>query len=369
RANAAVLLTFLNATQAVDTLIESLHDTAENTMLSFPHQAYALGKMGDKKAIEALSRYLSHDNSWMRADAMGALAQLTADEPFEPLMNALVVPHLLSDYSAIAVARQIAPQSLLTSDCEAAQAAGSAIIFGVIHASTATYTNDIVFETGVSECLPALTTLIKKAATPINIRAALALKDWIETADNRKYLDYDPKSELCYLSKFLEIDQIVELIIDKTLDPILDKPEELSCPLTASQAKSAVAIAGRLESSATGSRLVKMVTPEHPLLSEALDALSRLEHSEASTPLLDLALKLVDIEDRIAREPSKHPVKEQDETKSKHYWQALRAMGSVPTEPVQEFLLKASNDYAADKRQQARESLIRVSATLSASSK
>ncbi|MGD9681638.1 MAG: HEAT repeat domain-containing protein [Candidatus Obscuribacterales bacterium] len=364
RANAAILLAAFNCAGAIDALTASLADTASNTMLSFPHQAFALGRLAGEseqcrpKAREALEKYLFDSNSWIRVDAAGALAQINPDEPGDTLLDAVLAPHILADYTAVAVARRVDSSRLLEGG-EKEQAAACAIISGVIHAASATFPNEIVFETGVGECLPSLVRLLKERQDSIRIRAALALKDWIETADNREYLDHDPAEELIYLAKLAETDEISG-VIEKALAGV----ENVDGHLSQNMIRSAIVLAGRLKDTPSAARLTAMLEPDHHLLGEALDALAQIEHPEASDRLLKLAAHLADPEERGSREPSKHPVQDENGETGKLYWQTLRTMGMAPTREVQEFLLTASRDYSADKRQEALRSLVRVSEAL-----
>lgn len=366
RANAAVMLAGFNCAGAIDELTASLDDTASNTMLSFPHQAFALGKLAGEneqcreKAREALEKYLFDSNSWVRVDAAGALAEICPEESGETLLDAILAPHTLADYTAVAVGRRVRACRLLEGG-EKEQAAGCAIIFGVIHAASATFPNEIVFETGVGECLPSLVRLLKERQDPIRIRAALALKEWIESGDNREYLDHDPAEELVYLADLAESNELSALIGEE-----LAGVESVDGHLSQNMIRSAIVLAGRLKDAGSASRLTAMLEPDHGLLGEALDALAQIEHPEASSRLLKLAAHLADPEERASREPSKHPVQEhdRDRQKSRLYWQTLRTMGMAPTREVQKFLLTASRDYSADKRQEALRSLVKVSEVL-----
>src|SRR5690606_31022698 len=106
-----------------------------------------------QKGREELERYLFDSNSWIRVDAAGALAQITPEEPGETLLDAILAPHALADYTAVAVAKRLNARGMLEGS-EKEQASACAIISGVIHAASATFPNEIVFETGVGECLP-----------------------------------------------------------------------------------------------------------------------------------------------------------------------------------------------------------------------
>jgi 16S rRNA A1518/A1519 N6-dimethyltransferase RsmA/KsgA/DIM1 with predicted DNA glycosylase/AP lyase activity len=95
-------------------------------------------------------------------------------------------------------------------------------------------------------------------------------------------------------------------------------------------------------------------------LDEAIEATATIGGAETAPRLVQLINQLVDIEDRTNRPLSKQNVFEEKAAQAKTYWLGLKALGNLPYDQSADLLLKATHDFAPDKRQQALASLVHI---------
>jgi HEAT repeat protein len=358
RACAALALAQLNAIEANDKLIHSLHDTAGSARTAFCHIANALGRLGQPASETALAQYLAHEEPWIRVDAVSALAELTKDP--KTIINALLERHPMSDYAAIAVAKVIEPRQFFESDDAVSIAAGCQIVQDVLNASTQTFTDDIIVDTGIPQCMPALASLLVKPSCTIAL-TAIRLAEWLDS--HHSYTLLDPPSQ-DDLKKALTFGKSAECrtLVQKQLEGI--DSDSVNDPLKLSDLRCAIILCGKLEDRDSIKFLVSALKADHPLLDDSIKTLTELRATEASESLVQLANKLVDIEDRKLRPRQLHPVHEANKSESKTYWLILKALGNMPTQKSVDFLLQAAEDYAPDIRSQALISLIDATETM-----
>jgi HEAT repeat protein len=357
RANAAMLLAHLNATEAVDKLVGSLHDTARGARNAFPYIANAIGKLRVPGSEEALMQYTSDDDPWIQVDLASALAKFD-DQPTKHLLAVLVNKHSHSDYTAVAVSRIIKPELFFGSGDELSVTVGCQIVSDLLDASLATFNKETVVELGVPECFPHLAKLIDEHPSCTIATTATRLANWLE--NNHSYMLMSPPSqeEIQKVIAYSSSPACRQLVSD-TLEK-LTSDENLSDPVKLCDLRSAIDFAAKHQMNSESEKIQRLLKSEHPLLDNAIEALSRLDANEAAPKLIEIARAKVDLEERCQLPKQLNPVQEPSRAKAKTYWLILKTLGTLPTRESADFLFKATDDHAPDKRAQAFESLIAV---------
>ncbi len=357
RANAALQLAHLMAAEAVEKMEESLHDTRGSAPLAFCHQAYALGRLEITSSESALARYLDDEEPWIRVDAAGALAELTKERASASLIAALVQKHKLSDYSAVAVTRNIKPQTLFEKEDELSKLAGCELVLDILDAAKQTFSDDIVIEARLPECFPLLARTLQNSPSCPVARSACALAAWLETHRGYTLLSPPPVEILEELLTYKESAGCRQLVEDT-----LARLDSVSQPnlVETTHLRSAIALAGELVTPATTKSLLKLLKAGHSLFDDTVAALTESGAPEAAQPLISLAREMIDIDDRCEQTKAMHPVVESEPEEARTYWLILRALAKMPSRATLDFLLKCTGDYAPDKRSQALESLVRA---------
>jgi len=355
RSNAALLLAHIEATEVAEKLHQSLRDTADSAIIAFCHIATALGKLGQQSSEAVLVEYLSHDEPWIRVDTAGALAQLTKGEPSKHVINALLDKHALSDYTAIAVTRSTKPSAFFEKGDEHLVAAGCQVVLEVLNSSTQTFSNETVVEAGIHECFPALAKLLTEKPTCATTIAAVRLAQWLD--DHRSYtlLSPPPHSDIEKVLAYYKSDDCLKLA-KETLNSL--SGETKLTPIQLCELRSAVDLVSRLGDSASAASIKRLLKQDHPLLDDAIKALEELKARDASAEMIKIAKDLVDLDFRCEQPKQLNPILEKNKAHAKTYWLILKALGAMPSKESIDFLLKASQDHAPDKRSQALESLV-----------
>ncbi len=358
RANAANMLAFLQAEDAIPRLAEALADsTTGTTKPAFCHIAYALGRLRRDRARQTLLPYLNSDEPWFRVDAARALSLWPRETVVADLMRAMMSNHPLSDYMAVAIARQHPPVELLKHpDPQVAEGALEMIIC-VIAGASQTHPQETVVETGVLDCWVHVFEMYRQHPTPRRLRAARALALWAR--DNAELLqEHIDLSELVP-SPAAALADVSSPSNDSMLLNRLGKLPASGGSDDQGELRHAVYLSGELKVATALPMLLSLLRPDVPLVDEAIDALGRLGDARAVEPLTKLVEAMVDNEDRDIGTLSQYPVEEEDSVGARRYWAILRALGNLPpTDAGVSLLLKASRDFAPDKRQQALESLV-----------
>lgn len=361
RANAANLLAFLEAKESIPQLAASLNDTTDGALPdkspAFVHIAYALSKLGsfDKKSCQAaLTPYLYADEPWFRVDAARALSSLKdqSTEVIKELAQAMLSHHRLSDYMAVTIAEKLSPKELLAKE-DIIQQGALEIIIGVLDASEQTFSSDIVCERDIIECWPVLVQLNEKSTSPRLLHATRKLALWLkknlpdilpEAGDMTKQVDY--------VLGGITQENHKELLLNAV------RKTNWTSALDASQARHALYLIGSLSVYSAVPDLLQLAKPDYPMLPELVEALGELKDASAAPHLVQLSTSFVDLEARRAHAISNRPIEEENQTAALIYWTILKSLGQMPTNQSVDFLLKASEDYAPDKRGQALASLI-----------
>ncbi|MCW5824469.1 MAG: HEAT repeat domain-containing protein [Cyanobacteria bacterium TGS_CYA1] len=346
RANSSNMLAFIKATDQIDALVESIEDTASNTKAAFVHQIVALAKLAqgqEHQTVEqTIFKYLDSSDPWMRVDATSAACHYGQDNSnsLNPLLESLCKPHLLSDYCAVVASRTIKPLALLeNSSNDISVAAGASIISGLLHAARGTFGSDCLKDIELNKCLDVMTGL---ASRP----------------------DFDKKSyfatvslAILRLSHYLNVDSKTNYSDDKLRAKICEKTKD-----TANQHEqcNAIILAGELKLKESADNLLSLLQKDFDFVDETIDALGQIEDERAAKPLLALASKLVDLEDRTNKGISAQPLLQDHQSEIKTYWRILQSLENLPSKEVLEFLVKQSADVAPDKRLAALNSMVAV---------
>jgi len=348
RANAAGILADLDYKQASQNLGTVLDDTTYDGKISFAHISFALGRLGTEQAKESLLPFLYNEEPWLRVDAARALALWPAAIILPQIADALLAKHLLQDYMCIAVSRQHRPSELLKSNDPLVNQAGLETIIQIIEATSQTFNNDIGFDLDLADCL---TLVSNMPSTPRQVRACLALANWLkknqeQLADNN--IDQQIQSILDRFANKSTADAILACLSNSTKN----SADELG------QMRHAAYLAGKLGIVEAAEKLGAALINQTSITNEAIDALALLKEKQSVPALISLLHKSVNLDERTAQPLSAQPIMEENREAAFTYWTILRALGSLPTKESFAVLLKASSDYAADKRQMAIESLL-----------
>jgi HEAT repeat protein len=353
RANAASMLAFANARPTVPRMQRALDDAAgSDGKAAFPHVAYALSRLGTDQARVALEKYLYDDEHWFRVDVAGALASWPLAVVGDTLMRAMLSQHTLSDYMAVVISKQHKPKEFLESTHSSASAGACALLLSLLEAGKQTFTADVVTESGALECLPLVIKNAEDEPTPLRIRAAMALSDWLSTSSqNGSAPDQQLQDRVTTLA---HSERIAKLIVDYINDAKSNITAE------SAELRNAVLLSGQLKLPDCVPGLIAMLDPELPILSDVIDALGQIGDDRGAEPLLKLVRMLVSMPRRTGLPLSKQPVADDYPDKAKAYWHVLKALGEINTVHSVDYLIEATSDYAPDKREQALNSVLAI---------
>lgn len=352
RANTASILADLNCKQASHCLGKLLDDTTYDGKISFAHISYALGRLGTDQAKQALLPYLFNDEPWLRVDAARALSLWPSAVIVANLADALLAKHTLQDYMCIAVAREHKPVELLKSKDPIVYQAALEMIIQIVDATSQTFNNDIGFDLGLPECWPT----ISKSASPLlprQIRASLALANWLKKNQDQ-LVDANLDAGIQTLLDGFADKKTADIIVSFLSDESRTSNDALG------QMRHAAHLAGKLGVIDASENLEHVLDNSSPITNEAVEALSLLKDKQCVPKLIALLNKSVDLDARTSRSLSAQPVIEEDGQAALTYWTILKALGTLSTKESFTILFKATNDFAADKRQMALESLLSV---------
>lgn len=355
RANAANILACLKAEGQIENLIESLHNTADNTKTAFCHQASALARLGQSASAEQKARveetlfnYLNHNDSWIKVDATNAVCLFEPENAhkLEPLLKSLAQPHLLQDYCSVIAAKTIKPEDLLAEKSDLSIAAGASIILGLLEAATGTFGPDCTKELDGKKCLDQMLKIAKEPSFHSKSYYATLLLAILRL---ESYLGSKEASG-------------GTLLEDKNLTELLETRLKLSCDFPAHEKRNAIILCGEAKKGLNA--LLEGLKPDYVFVDETIDSLAKLADNQAAEPLLSLVNKLVNLEERTNKTVSAQPLLEDHTPAVKTYWRILQCLGSIPTPAVLEFLVRATNDHAPDKRLAALNSMVKVKSAL-----
>ncbi len=344
RANAARILANLDVREAIPEMVPLLAVEDDSQKASFPYVAYSLAKMQTPQTRQALVKFLETEDPWLRVDAAGALAKWPLKDVSSDLMHAMLNPHPMTDYAAVAITREHKPGELLQLSSDQQEGALEVII-GLVQAAQSTFANDTTILEDLEPVLEQVARLAEEKRTPRRLRALWDLCDLLSAQSDSSEMKAHANnirtkfSQSEYASGLLKYFKIPELRKDHEF-------------------RHAIKLAAHYQLEEAASAVIEELNPDSTYLDESIEAIASIGSADAAPHLVRLVEQLVDVDDRITRTPSKQPVFEENPVQAKSYWQALKAMGSFPQDESVSCLLKCSHDFASDKRQQALASLI-----------
>lgn len=391
RANAALILAQLGTEivvpaeeqlgvgNAQSRLIEALHDTAGSTSPAFPHVARALSTLRSAEAKAALSKLATHGEPWLRVDTLSALSQWPLDEIEEIIALSFEDHHDFLDYQAVVVSRIHPPRSIIKRKEKPANLdTAAALVVGLVEASGSTFSSSpqIFSEYGLHQTLRPMSDICSQSDDALHWRALHKLVHWLEATDSDD-VDWPSPEELKAARELLEsaradgklaraISQTLAAAMPagQTLKQAAAQPDETeqktSKGRAASKTRHAIKLAGDLEISAVREDLLNLLQNDPHFRDEIIEALGSFGSADDAALLVETANKLVDTTRRSDLPPSPSPVVEADAEAARTYWYILNALGNMKSSQSLEFLLTALNDHAADKREAALNSAVKL---------
>lgn len=351
RANSAHILAFLQCSEALPRLAKALEDAADGiAQPAFPHIAYAIGRLQTQAAKETLQKYLYDKEPWFRVDAARALCLWPSDDAASLVLSAMTANHELSDYMSVVIARQYKIAELLQSPIESISSGALEVIIGITTAARQTFNPEIVVETNIQQCWDVLLETWPEKPSPLFLHAVLALADWMEFQSDHlsDALRHKLKSAREKLASSHTVDWVLQCL--NKIDP--------ASPDADGFARHTIKVVGDLQIQAGAEILKRLIRPGFIRLDEAIETTGKLGEISVVGSLIDLANKTVNIDERTRQALSKQPVNEEQPSQARTYWMILTALGNLPDEQSIDFLIRCSQDFAADKRQQALASLL-----------
>lgn len=346
RANSAKILANMEVHEAIPALVTALEDEDETQKAGFCHIAYALSKMHTPQTRMALTKQLDNTDPWLRVDAFAALSKWPLKEVSADLMEGLLKPNSMSDYAAVAVAREHKLSELLQLPGHQAEGALEVVV-GVLQALQSTYANDTTLGAELESSFGKVEELTLSNPNPRRVRALLDLCD---------YIIENGESSAVQLKAQSAKSRFAEKKFSQDLLGWFEKPQAERN----GEFRHAVKLAAHYKMAEVAPHVIEELKPDSSYVNESVEAMARIGGTEAAPHLVRLIDQLVDLDDRTSKTLSKAPVFEENPASAKTYWMALRAMGSLPQTESLDCLLRASKDFASDKRQQAIESLIEI---------
>lgn len=347
QANAAMLLAYLGATQAQDRLIAALDSTAGGINPAFCHITRALAHMPTHQSREALTRYSTSAEPWLRVDAVSALASWPIDQIGQTLQKSFSEHHKFFDYQAVAVAKKHSPADFIEIGTQESVDLACEIITGTIEAMQSTFANQSIIEDfELLHCLKLLGQRKNTEFSPVELFAIHSLLQWAQNLTD----DESAEAHLPEARARLGDEQIASKLTNYLQTIKTDASQKQTL---ASAHRYAIKLAGQLQISTATSALMALLESYPQATGELAESLGELKAIEAVSPLIKMAQSLVDVEERTSSTPSAQPIDEEDRISADIYWHILHALGKMPTQEALDFVLKATNDSAPDKREAA----------------
>ncbi|CAN5399499.1 hypothetical protein BH11CYA1_BH11CYA1_04290 [soil metagenome] len=374
RANAALILAGLQVQQGQEGIIRALAATANNTTPAFCHISRALAAFRTQEAKQALAQYLNNEEAWIKVDAVSALARWPIADVGEEISTAFSQYHPFTDYAAVGVARQHKPLDLLSLADQKLVDLGAALIVGLFDASKQTFSGapEILTEAGLQDCLAQLSSALKAHPNALRMRALHQLIQWLDSEYNNSSDMPASNISTTEAKTLLASKEIRQIVVAEIESMILalgastganDKASQTSDHIS-SALRHGLKLTGELALQENSQLLSSMVETAQaaPYRNEIIEAVGHLGNGEAAPQLVKLAKELVNVNSRTQMPLSASPVLESDLESANSYWYILKALGNLPNSEALDFLLLATGDHAADKREEALASAIKLCA-------
>lgn len=361
RANAASLIAYIHAPNAVEALSKSLDDTAENAKSAFCHTVLALASFKTPAALNAIDQYTFAEEPWFRVDSINALSHWPLDIAAQVLAEALTSVNNLSDYAAFAAARNHKPIAFLKDDRANVQDGGMSMILALCHPNHKAFTAEQFLPLELSSTFELAIQRSNEVHSALRLRAALYLIDWIH--NNRLALNpgidksVPSQNELDTARESLLTDQIKQDISAKFAKH--QWQNDRVSMLKDLEGVCLIELLGEFKDAAHNTKLEELASRSKAIYTNAaIDALGKIGSASAADKLIDISKKLINQETRATKAPSAQPVVEEQLAETQTYWHILQALGNLHTETSFNYLMAATQDYAPDKREKALSSLI-----------
>lgn len=403
RANIALLLAHLKVTEAVPRLTASLNDTvdsikkhgsieaAHKTIPAFLHITRALASLQAEKdkeeeeeevGLEAILRYTTVDEPWLKVDVVNALAQWPIVEAHGKLSKAgqgiktvFSRHHKFFDYQTLALARKHKPKDLLAAaasadkdDTKTLQALALETVLGLVDIMESTFAGNahMASELGLPSALASINRLDLNDA--VALRAMLQLTGWLDKNGELTEEDEVSYKKLASQDKIAEympaLLQQLQALSEQNKDGIKNTDSNQN-PDSIKRARSAdrhlIKLIGELAinydcakwQKELSNTLSKIFESNSAYVNETAEALGRVGNIEAVPLLIKKAKSLVSLEARTGLPYSTNPINEKDPAAAESYWFILKALGNLGSADALAFLLQAADDVAPDKREAA----------------
>lgn len=357
RSNAAGILARLQETRAIERMIACLHQCAENQAAAFCHVARALAAFQAADIREALQPYLLHTEEWFRINAAYALARWGITEVEQSIFPVYFSDMRLRDYLAVAISRNIDPAEWANCRQELSRQALLEMSGDLCAALEGTFANEAALEVHLEAIIPLVAESVAKEPGPRSLSCALTVLSWLK--EKRRLADYPQWVALEESGLFSpEVSSVAECIVAALTGEAAEMERQ-------SELCHAINLAGRLRIREARPLLETFLQIDCPWRDYAIVALGNLAEPSVAPELIALSERLVNLSERTKLPFSAQPVFEEHPDAVKSYWNILLALGNLPCTASVDYLYKASNDFAPDKRLQAMCSLSRICAASS----
>ena len=369
RANAATLIAYVGSANAVDVLTKSLNDTAGSAKSAFCHTVLALAAIKNPAALSAIEPYLFHDEPWFRVDSINAISHWPFEIVAEILATGLTSVNTLADYAAVSTARHHKPQVFLEDSRASVQNAGMAMILALCSPYHKAFPVEQILPFDLVSCFETVMKLSKENSSALRLRAALCLIEWIDT--NRLSINTQDKS----VPDLKVLEEAKNTLLSKQIKQDLSAKfvqhtwkKQRSESIKDLEGACLIEMVGEFKDESQVGILEELAAQEDLLYTNsAIDALGKIGVSSAAGPLIQIANRLVNQDERATKAASAQPVAEENLQESVTYWHILNALGNLKSEHSFDFLNSAVQDFAPDKRQKALASLVSVGKALTLS--
>ncbi|MBX9952595.1 MAG: hypothetical protein K2Y39_25705 [Candidatus Obscuribacterales bacterium] len=362
RANAATLIAYVGDANAANVLTNSLRDTAHSAKSAFCHTVLALAETKTPAAISAIEEYVFADEPWFRVDCVNAISRWPFAQVAEILSKALTSVNNLSDYAAVAAARNHKPAVFLEDDRKVVQDGGMAMLLALCAPEHKAFAPEQILALEPAACFEDAVKLTKENQSALRLRATLNLIDWIET--NRLRIDVDHRSALD--QKMLE-ETRNSLLSDENKKRLREQfsahtwQKDHAAAVKDLEGACLIQLVGSFKDESLLNKLEELASNEDSLYADAaIEAIGKIGIPASSEKLVQIGKRLVNQQDRATKAPSAQPVVEEEPKQSLTYWHILTALGNLKSEQAFEYLMAAVHDYAPDKRQKAISSIVSV---------
>lgn len=343
RANAARMLAFLDAKEAVPQIAPLLKESNDTHKSAFCHYAYSLASLGTEQARQALLAEMDHQEHWFRVDVAGALAHWPLTSVAQDLSLALLNGSTFDDYMAVAVSRKHSILELAEFADETVQEGFAEIVIALLKGMSGPLHAEHQAKSQLQQAAKKLNELALSRPTTRNVRAAILLNEFVDRENQ-------PRNAIRDLS-----DRAHYSIVKETLSkPDLTRGKGLG------ELTHGLYLCRRFKLNELAPYLTPLLKDDFHSLPELIECIADLGSVNDAPRIAQIIEDRINLSDRCILALSAHPVVEDNDNDSLIYWTALKALGLLPHSSSLSLLSRAVNDYAPDKREQALLSLQRV---------